>query len=266
MEHVYSTESPVTLSSRRLCVAEPHCPSAAIPHLHSGRTGLPLSHGDCHRSYMLFIWLLIIPWLTAQTERERSRRGGGVVLSQHPLHPNPPKSAGRSAAYHTRRSVVSAHERERERCHKEQAKKFKDTLQLCVSAPVPPNWFLCKLPAWSCIVKAFVSGLEKAFGHPSSPAKATPFSTPATPWEDCLDTGSSMGVTVPKGIDALRQGRWGQRWEMDLRGYHWEVGADLDCLLVKEHVHQTWSDLTPGLPSLHPYWSAVMTSWQASST
>lgn len=124
----------------------------------------------------------------------------------------------------------------------------------------PQTDFNASSQPWSCIVKAFVSGLERAFGLPRSRFLS------ATPREDCLDAGSSMGVTVPKGIDALRRGRRGQRWEMDLRGYHWEVGADLDCLLVKEHVHQTWSDLTPGLPSLRPYWSAVMTSWQASST
>lgn len=122
------------------------------------------------------------------------------------------------------------------------------------------------LALWRLLFQAEGAGLEKAFGHPRSPTKTAPFSTRAAPWEDCLDTGSSMGVTVPWGIDALRQGRWGQRWEMDLRGYHGEVGADLDCLLVKEHVHQTWSNLTPGLPFLRPYWSAVMTSWQASST
>ncbi len=255
---VYSTESPASLSSRRLCVAEPHCPSAAIPRLHRSRTGLA-TDPTC---FSFDCWLFP-DWQLRLKGSEAGAEGASFWVNI-PSTQTPLNQQGVSLLI-IHAAVLSPHtrERERERCHKEQAKKkFKDTLQLCVSAPVPPNWFLCKLPAWSCIVMAFVSGLEKAFAHPRSPAKATPFSTPATPWEDCLYTGSS----VPKGIDALRQGRWGRWWEMDLRGYHWEVGADLDCLLVKEHVHQTWSDLTPGLPSLRPYWSAVMTSWQASST
>lgn len=151
------------------------------------------------RSYMLFIWLLIIPWPTAQTERERSLHwdegGGGVVVSQHPLHTNPHKSAGRSTAYHTRRSVVSSHEGERDMPQRARA-----TVQRC---PILPNWFLMHPPPRSQPGPTLCRLLFQGRKRPSD--------TPPPPKSHSLwglfGDRQLCGHHRPLGIDALRRGR-----------------------------------------------------------
>lgn len=127
--------------------------------------------------------------------------------------------------------------------------------------PYPPK-LIFNAPASRFPPRGYCAGLCFRAGK----GLRTPHLPPrATPREDCLDSGSSLAVTGP-WESMLWGGVGGRRWEIDLGGYQREVGADLDCLPVKRTRPSGLVRLNPRLPSLRPYWSAVMTSWQASST
>lgn len=179
---VYSTESLVTLSSRRLCVAEPHCPSAAI-RTAAGRAFLsPMEIAKDPTCFSFDCWLFP-DWQLRLKGSEAGAEGASfwvnIPSAQAPLNQRGVALLIINAA------VLSpcTRERARERCHNEQAKKFKDTLQLCVSAPkLIFNASASQLPARSCIVKAFVSGLKgQGWKRPSdtpAPPPRRPHSAP----------------------------------------------------------------------------------------
>lgn len=226
---VYSTESLVTLSSRRLCVAEPHCPSAAI-RTAAGRAFLsPMEIAKDPTCFSFDCWLFP-DWQLRLKGSEAGAEGASfwvnIPSAQAPLNQQGVALLIINAAVLS----LCTRERGRERCHNKQAKKFKDTLQLCVSAPkLIFNASASQLQARSCIVKAFVSGWRvragKGLRTPPLPHQGGPIQHPSRslrglfgyrqlygrhgPLGDwCFEAGS-VGSAMRDGSERLSRGSGG---------------------------------------------------------